>query len=107
MTKLGSIVLIADKDVKKSEKTSIQSLFIYGERQKEFEISSDVKSGVTKIKVDIPKVGTFETKAKTTKKKGEKTSLNNMLPYLDLNRKLTASEDVKKSDKLEVSVETI
>jgi len=107
VSKLASIELTANKDVKKGEKVTIESLFAYVERRKEFEVPSDIKRGDIKIKVDISKVGALETKSDTTKKKGEKTSLVALLSYLDLRKELTASEDVKKGDKLTVNIETV
>ena len=107
MARLANVELTANRDVKKGEKTSIESLFTSDERHKEFEVSSDIKSRDTKIRVTIPKVEALETKADTTKKKGEKTSLFMLLSYSDLRKEVAASEDVKKGDKLAVSIETV
>ena len=107
VAKLASVELIANRDVKKGEKVSIESLFTRVEQRKEFEVSSDIKSRDTKIRVIIPKVETLETTATTTKKKGEKTSLWMILPYSDPRKELAAYEDVKKGDKLAVSIETV
>ena len=38
MVKLGSVELVADKDVKKGEEININDLFVYGEKGKEFEL---------------------------------------------------------------------
>jgi hypothetical protein len=105
MAKIGSVELTASMDVKKGEETSIESIF-YEERKKEFEVLQDVTCDKTKLKVSISKIGTFEATADTTKKKGEKTSCWSLLKYSDLSKKLKASKDIKKGDKLKVSFKT-
>lgn len=107
MVKLGSVELVADKDVKKGEETNINDLFAYSEKGKEFELLEDVTSGKTGIKVTIAKVGSFDTKADISKKKGEKTNCRALLKYADLSKNLKASEDIKKGDKLGVTFETL
>ena len=107
MVKLGSVELVADKDVKKGEEININDLFIYGEKGKEFELLEDVTTGKTGIKVTIAKVGSFDTKADTSKKKREKTDCRALLKYAVLSKNLKASEDIKKGDKLGVTFETL
>ena len=105
MVKLGSIELVADKDVKKGEETNINALFTSSDQ--EFELLKDVTRDTTGIKVTIAKVGSFETKADTSNKKKEKTSLFRLIKYADLSKNLKASEDIKKGDKLGVTIETL
>jgi len=111
MAKLGSIELVADKDVKKGEETKINALFTShpysGEQRKEFELLEDVTRDKTGIKVTIAKVGSFDTKADISKKKGEKTNCFALLKYAGLSKNLKASEDIKKGDKLGVTIETL
>jgi hypothetical protein len=107
MAKLGSIDLVADKDVKKEQETSIDVLFSWSERSKEFELLEDLIWDKTGIKVTITKVGSFDTKTNTSKKKGEKTNCRALLKYADLSKKLKASEDIKKGDKLSATIETL
>jgi hypothetical protein len=107
MVKLGSIELVADKDVKKGEETNINALFASSDLTKEFELLEDVTNDKTGIKVTIAKVGSFDTKADTSKKKGEKTNCRALLKYADLSKNLKASEDIKKGDKLGVTIETL
>jgi hypothetical protein len=107
MVKLGSVELVADKDVKKGEETNINALFASSEQGKEFELLEDVTTGKTGIKVTIAKVGSFDTKADTSKKKTEKTRCRMLLKYADLSKNLKASEDIKKGDKLGVTFETL
>ncbi len=107
MVKLGSVELVADKDVKKGEETNIKALFTSNEQKKEFELLEDVTRDKTGIKVTIAKVGSFDTKADTSKKKREKTNCSSLLKYADLSKNLKASEDIKKGDKLGVTIETL
>jgi len=107
MAKLGSVELVADKDVKKGEETKINALFVSSEQRKEFELLEDVTRYKTGIKVTIAKVGSFDAKADTSKKKGEKTRCDHLLKYADLSKNLKASEDIKKGDKLGVTIETL
>jgi len=107
MVKLGSVELVTDKDVKKGEETKINALFASGEPRKEFELLKDVTRDKTGIKVTIAKVGSFDTKADTSKKKGEKTNCRELLKFADLSKNLKASEDIKKGDKLGVTFETL
>jgi hypothetical protein len=105
MDKLGSVELVTDKDVKKGEETNINALFTSSDQ--EFELLKDVTRDTTGIKVTIAKVGSFDTKADTSKKKGEKTNARALLKYADLSKNLKASEDIKKGDKLGVTIETL
>ena len=105
MDKLGSVELVTDKDVKKGEETNINALFTSSDQ--EFELLKDVTRDTTGIKVTIAKVGSFDTKADISKKKKEKTTCYNLLKYADLSKKLKASEDIKKGDKLGVTIETL
>ena len=107
MVKLGSIELVADKDVKMGRETKINALFVLSEQKKELELLEDVTSDKTGIKVTIAKVGSFDTKADASKKKGEKTRCTILLKYADLSKNLKASEDIKKGDKLGVTIETL
>jgi len=107
MAKLGSIDLVADKDVKSGEETSIDVLFTWSDQSKEFELLEDLIRDKTGIKVTITKVGSFDTKADTSKKKGEKTNCRVLLKYFEYQKKLKASEDIKKGDKLSAIIETL
>ena len=100
--RLGIVELQTRKSVRRGERTSIESLFSYGERRKQFELEADVRRWRTKvrvkillkppeealsvlkswreeIKIEIPKLGSLTTLADITKKRGEKTSLNGIL----------------------------
>ncbi|MCJ7634340.1 hypothetical protein MUP77_18365 [Candidatus Bathyarchaeota archaeon] len=107
MVKLGSVELVANKDVKMGEETNINALFISSEQRKEFELLEDVTRDKTGIKIIIAKVESYDTKADISKKKGEKTSCWDILNYSDLRKNLKASEDIKKGDKLGVTIETL
>ena len=107
MAKLGSIDLVAGKDVKSGEETSINVLFTWSDQSKEFELLEDLTRDKTGIKVTITKVGSFDTKADTSRKKGEKTNCRMLLKYPDLSKKLKVSEDIKKGDKLSATIETL
>ena len=107
MVKLGSVELVAYKDVKKGEETNINALFASSDLRKEFELLEDVTKDETGIKVTIAKVGSFDTKADTSNKKGGKASCTRLLKYADLSKNLKASEDIKKGDKLGVTIETL
>lgn len=99
---LGTVELQARNSVKKGETTSIERLFSYGERRKQFELSEDVTRWRTKlrveiipippadaletlkawregVKVELPMLASFVTLADITKKKGENTSVNGLL----------------------------
>jgi len=106
MAKLGSVMLVANKDVKKGEETKMNTLFASSEQRKDFELLEDVTYDKTGIKITIAKVGSFDTKADVSKKKGEKISFWRLLKYADLSKNLKASEDIKKGDNLGVTTET-
>jgi len=107
MGKLGCIEVIADEDVKAGEETTIPSLFPTAERSKEYELLEDVRDG-TKIRIHLAKVQPFESTADATVKKGEKVSCWRLIRYADfINKKLVASEDIRKGDKLKITYETI
>ncbi|MFH0748355.1 MAG: hypothetical protein V1915_00290, partial [Candidatus Bathyarchaeota archaeon] len=80
---MGSVELVANKDVKMGGETKINDLFISSEQRKEFVLLEDVTRDKTGIKVTIAKVGSFDTKANTSKKKKEKTNCYNLLKYAD------------------------
>jgi hypothetical protein len=107
MVKLASIELNADQDVAKGMKTSIIPLFSQTEGWKDFELLEDVKTDKTRTKVTIAKVGSFQTRANTTKKKGEKTNCWLLLNRWDFTKKIAATDDIKKGDKLTVTLEKL
>ena len=107
MAKLASIELNADQDVAKGMKNSIIPLFSDTEGWKNFELLENVEAGKTRIKVTIAKVGSFQTKANTTRKKGEKTNCWSFLNHSDFTKKIAATDDLKKGDKLTVTLETL
>ena len=107
MAKLASIELNVDQDVAKGEKTSIIPLFSNTEGWKNFELLENVETGKTRIKVAIVKVGSFQTKANATRKKGEKTNLCLLLNRSEFTKKIAATDDIKKGDKLMVTFETL
>ena len=107
MAILGSIEVVADKDVETGGKTTIPSLFSISERSKEYQLIEDIKEGA-KIRVDIAKVQPFESTADATVKKGEKVSCWRLVRYPDFNdRELVASEDIRKGDKLKITYESL
>ncbi len=106
MAKLASIELNADQDVAKGMKTSIIPLFSHTEGWKNFELLENAETDKTRIKITIARVGSFQTKANATRKKGEKTSLWLLLKQDDFTKKIAATDAIKKGDKLTVTLET-
>ena len=115
--RLGIVELQTRKSVRRGERTSIESLFSYGERRKQFELEADVRRWRTKvrvkillkppeealsvlkswregIKIEIPKLGSLTTLADITKKRGEKTSLNGILASTARRMPFVAEESV-------------
>ena len=107
MAKLASIELNADQDVAKGMKTSIIRLFSQTEGWKNFELLENVERGKTRIIVTIARVGSFQTEANATRKKGEKTNCWSFLNRSDFSKKIAATDDIKKGDKLTVTLETL
>ncbi len=107
MAKLASIELNVAQDVAKGNKTRIISLFSNADLWQEFQLLENVQRDKTGIKVTIAKVGSFRTKADTTRKKGEKTSCSLLLKRDGFTRKIAAIDDIKKGDKLMVTLETL
>jgi len=107
MAKLASIELNADQDVAKGKKTSIIPLFSHTEGWKNFELLENVERGKTRIKVTIAKVGSFQTEANATGKKGGKMNYWSLLRRSDFTKKIAATDDIKKGDKLTVTSETL
>ncbi len=107
MAERASIELTAAQDVTKGKETSIDTLFLpVDRRQGNSKLREDIQRDKTRIKVTISKVGSFETKANTTKKKWEVITCAMLLSPTALLQKITANADVKKGDKLTVSLET-
>ncbi len=106
VAKLANIELNADKDVAKGEKTSIFPLFSRNDGYTNFELLEDAETEKTRITVTIAKVGSFQTKANVTKKKGEKTNCWLLLNRSDWTKKIAATDAIKKGDKLTVTLET-
>ena len=106
--KLGSVKLKSSKDVKRGEETSIDQLFSFDEQRKTFNILADTIKNETRIKVNIAKVGVFETTADTTTKRGKKVNCFMLLKRNNgLSQKIATSEDIEKGDKLEVTFEIV
>ena len=106
MPTLGSIELEAATDVKKGEKTTVSKLFTVEERRKYFNAEVDAPTA-TRIRVSIAKLEPFETIVDLGSKKGEPASLWRLLKIWDLDRELTATDDIKKGEKLKVTVEVL
>lgn len=118
MGKLGSTTLTVDNieweqgsdKINKGDEVSLDWLISWDERKKQFDLLEDTTRFDTKVKVVIDKIsvmeGTWQTRADITKTKGQKTSLYELLPWLDQSRPIIASEDIEKGDKLEVNLET-
>ena len=107
MPTVGKIELKADKDVDAGAEVSLSDLFSYSERSKEFPIDADVTRDKTKLKIDVAKLGSLNITADSTTKKGQKTSLSMLTKYTDINKKVKASEAIKKGDALTVNVKTV
>ena len=107
MAILGSIEVIANKGVKARGRTTISSLFPTSERSKEYQLHESIIERA-KIKVSIAKVRPFESTADASIKKGEKVSCWRLIRYADFNdRKLIASEAIRKGDTLNITYETV
>jgi len=107
MPVVGKVELKAAKDVGAGAETSLSELFPYPERNKEFSLDADVTRDKTKLKLAIAKLGSLDATADSTKKKGEKTSLWMLTKYADFNKKVKASEAIKKDDVLTITVEAV
>jgi len=107
MAQVGKVELKADKDVNAGAETSLSDLFPYSERSKEFTLESNVERDKTKLKITVAKLGTIETTADTTKKKGEKSNTWLLSKISDFSKKVKAQESIKKGDLLTVTVETV
>jgi hypothetical protein len=107
MAKLGSIELKADQDIAKGNKIPFNRLFLGADLWRTFQLLEDVQNDKTKIRVAISKCDSFKTKANATKKRGEVTSCVLLLSRDDLARKIIATDDIKKGEKLMVALETL
>ncbi len=108
MAKLASMELNADQDVARGNKIPLNRLFSSAGMWQECQLLEDVQSEKTKIDITIAKTsGSFRTKANTTRKKGESTNCSLLLMRDDFTRKVAASEDIKKGDKLMVILNTL
>jgi len=106
MALLGSIRLTAAVDVKRGERVNLRQLFSVEERRKAFTAQVDAPTGA-KVKVNVAKLEPMETIVDLGSKKGEAASLWRLLKIWDLDRELVASEDIRKGEGLEVTVETL
>lgn len=107
MPLLGKVELKANKDVKAGDETTLSELFTFDERRKELTLEADVERDKTKLKVTVEKLGSFETTADTTRKKGEKTNLWMLLKVADFTKKIKSAQEIKKGDALSITVETV
>ena len=105
MVRLASIELNADQDVAKGKKTSISPLFANADLWKNFKLLENVEGDKTRINITIAKAGSFQTKASISRKQGDDTNLCVFLNRSDITRKITATDDIKKGEKLTVTLE--
>ena len=103
---VGKVELKSDKNVKAGVETSLSDLFPSTERSKKFTLETDIEYDKTKLKIAVSKLGTLETTADTTEKKGQKTSLLVLIKVTDSLIGVKASENIKKGDALSVTVKT-
>jgi len=107
MPVVGKIELKADKDVSTGAETSLSKLFSLSEQRKEFSVNADVTRDKTKLKLAVAKLSSLDATADLTKKKGEKTNLWMLTKSSDFDKKVKASEAIKKGDVLAITVETV
>jgi len=107
MAKLGSIELKADQDIAKGNKTPFNHLFLSADLWQTFQLLEDVQNDKTKIRVAVSNGDSFKTKANATKKKGEYTNCVQLLSRDDFTKKIVATDDIKKGDKLTLTLETL
>jgi hypothetical protein len=107
MAKIAVVEFQANQDVAKGNKIPINQLFTNNELWREFEVLESVESDKTRINVNISKISPFQTKANNTRKMGEKTNWCVLLKRDDFARKVGAIDDIKKGDKLLVSLDKI
>lgn len=104
---IGKIELKADKDVDKDVEISLLELLPYTERIKQITLKAVVTRDQTKLRINIAKVGSIDTTADATRKKGEQIHLWALMKYAQSNKKVKASEAIKKDEALAVTVETL
>lgn len=106
MREVGSVELAAAVDVKRGERVKVADLFTTEERRRAFTAKADVPTGA-RIRVSIAKFEPFETIADLGSRSGEACSLWRVLKVWDLDRELTAKEDVRRGERLKVLVEAL
>jgi hypothetical protein len=107
MRRVCSVELNSEVDLRKGEEASIDFLSPLDARQKFFELLEDIELEKTKLDVHVGGLGSWETKAFATKKKGEKTVLFFVLRVADTFKKFRASADVRMGDKICVTLDLI
>ncbi len=107
MTKLATIEFQAEQSVGKGGKIPVNQLFSPVNLRQEFALLDNVVGEKTRIKVDIDKIRSFQTKADSTRNKGDKTGWWLLLKRDDFSRKIIADSDIQKGDKLIVNLEKI
>jgi hypothetical protein len=107
MAKLANIEFQAEQDVAKGNKIPVNQLFSTTALWREFEVLENVESDKTRINVNVAKVSSFQTRANNTRMRGEKTNWCVLLKRDDFTRKIVATENIAKGDKLMVSLEKV
>ena len=105
MAAIGKVELQADKDVGAKTETRLLDLFTFDERSKQFAVDQPVKRDETRLKINVAKVGTFDTISDATLPKGFNTSLELLMKWADMSKKVTVSDSIKKNEALSVTVE--
>ncbi len=105
MAVIGKTELQADKDIMANTETRLLDLFSFDERSKQFVVEQPVKRDETKVKVNVAKVGSLEGMSDATLPKGFNTSLELLMKWADLSKKITVAQPVKKGETLAVTVE--
>lgn len=107
MPVIGKIKLKTNKAVEKDTEISLLEIFPYEERVKLLTLEADVTRDQTKLKINIAKVGTINTTADATKKKGEKIHLWALMKFAQSSKKVRTLKAIKKDEALAVTVETV
>jgi hypothetical protein len=107
MLRIAVVEFQANQDVTKGNKIPINQLFSTNELWREFEVLENVENDKTRINVNISKVSPFQTKANNTRKLGDKTNWCVLLKRDDFTRKVAITDDIKRDDKLLVSLDKI
>lgn len=106
MALAGKGKLKADRYLAAGTEANIFDMFSFEERSRRFPVDQPVRRDETRFRINVAKVGAIDVTSDATLPKGFYTSLELLMRWTDMAKRMVVSDSVKKDEALAVTVES-